>query len=54
MEKNYRIEYDKKGCIGAAICCAASSKFWIFNENDQKVDLSKAENKLVEHFLKYR
>lgn len=38
-EKRYKIEFDRKGCIGAAICCAVSERFWKFNHDDGKVDL---------------
>jgi len=41
-EKRYKIEFDRKGCIGAAICCAVSERFWKFNHKDSKVDLEGA------------
>lgn len=40
MEKEYELELDRKGCIGAAICCAVSKRFWKFNDKDGKVDLA--------------
>ena len=43
MEKKYKIEFDRKGCIGAAICCAVSKRFWKFNNQDEKVDLEGSE-----------
>ena len=44
MEKIYKIEFERTGCIGAAICCAASRKFWVFNDNEQKVDLTNCNH----------
>ena len=35
----YRIEYDKKGCIGAAACVAAAPNFWDILNGDTKAVL---------------
>ena len=34
----YKVELDREGCIGAAVCAAVAPKFWEMNP-DGKVDL---------------
>lgn len=36
--KKFKIEYDRRWCIWAAVCCALCDKFWKLND-DGKADL---------------
>ena len=39
----YRIEYDRSGCIGAAICVAADPAHFVLSNEDGKADLVGAQ-----------
>jgi ferredoxin len=42
-KKKYKIEYDREGCIGAAMCVSAADDNWVMDEKDGKANVKHVE-----------